>query len=73
LGYVRTADLFLDDGAELPEPHPLVELAESETFLVAFGKLIAADGALGHVVNAAGKTVGFVSAQDLREELLRAR
>jgi CBS domain containing-hemolysin-like protein len=73
LGYVRTADLFLDDGAELPPPRPLVELRDTEMFLAAFDKLNRADEALGHVVNAAGKTVGFVSAEDLRDALLRAR
>jgi putative hemolysin len=70
VGYVRTADLFLDESPELPAPRPLVELAESESFLSALGKLIAAGDALGHVVSAAGKTVGFVSAQDLQAALL---
>jgi CBS domain containing-hemolysin-like protein len=73
LGYVRMADLFLDDGAELPPPRPLVELLDSETFLVAFDKLNRADAALGHVVSATGKSVGFVSAEDLRDALLRSR
>jgi len=73
LGYVRTADLFLDDASELPPPRPLVELADNESFLAAFDKLTSADDALGHVLNPAGKTVGFVSAQDLREALLRPR
>ena len=61
VGFVRTIDLFLDDAPELPPPRPLVELAENETFLSALGKLRVADDALGHVVNAAGKTVGFVT------------
>ena len=43
--------------------------AASELFLSALEKLIAADDALGHVVNAAGKTVGFVSAADLQAAL----
>ena len=68
---MTTADLFLDDSPDLPTPRPLVELAEGETFLSALGKLIAADDALGHVVNAAGRTVGFVSAQDLQSALFR--
>ena len=73
VGFVRTVDLFLDDSPELPPPRPLVELAENETFLSALGKLHAADDALGHVVNAAGKTVGFVTGHDLREALFRAQ
>ena len=71
VGYVRTMDLLLDDSAEPPEPKPLVELADGESFLSALGKLIAAHDALGHVVNAAGKTVGFVTGRDLRAVLLR--
>jgi putative hemolysin len=73
VGYVRTSDLFLDDSPELPPPRPLVELADGELFLSVLGKLHAADDALGHVVNAAGKTVGFVTSQDLREALFRAQ
>ena len=69
VGYVRTADLFLDDSPDLPEPRPLVELAEGESFLSALGKLIAAGDALGHVVSASGKTIGFVAAQDLQAAL----
>jgi putative hemolysin len=72
VGYVRTMDLYLDDSAELPTPAPMVELAENESFLTALGKLIAAHDALGHVVNAAGKTVGFVTGRELRAVLLRA-
>jgi CBS domain containing-hemolysin-like protein len=69
VGYVRTVDLMLAEGAELPPPRPFVELAETELFLSALEKLIAADDALGHVVNAAGKTVGFVSVADLQAAL----
>jgi putative hemolysin len=73
VGYIRTADLFLDDSPELPPPRQLVEIFEGETFLTALEKLSAADDALGHVVNAAGKTVGFVSAQDLQAALFHPK
>jgi CBS domain containing-hemolysin-like protein len=73
VGFVRTADLFLDDSPELPAPRPLVELADNETFLSALGKLHAANDALGHVTGAGGVTVGFVSTQDLREALFRGQ
>jgi putative hemolysin len=73
VGYIRTADLFLDDSPELPPPRHLVEIFEGETFLTALEKLSAADDALGHVVNAAGKTVGFVSAQDLQAALFHPK
>jgi CBS domain containing-hemolysin-like protein len=73
VGYVRTSDLFLDDSPELPPPRPMVELGDGEAFLSVLGKLHAAGDALGHVVNAAGRTVGFVTAQDLREALFRVQ
>ncbi len=73
VGYVRTAELFLDESPDLPPPRPLVELAEGESFLSALGKLHAGGDALGHVVNAAGNTVGFVTTDDLRKALFRAQ
>jgi putative hemolysin len=71
VGYIRTADLLLDDAPELPPPRPLVEIYELESLLTAFNRLHAAGDALGHVVNAAGKTVGFVSARELQAALFR--
>lgn len=71
VGYVRTVDLALDDAPELPPPKPLVELPEGELFLTALGKLHVAGDALGHVVGPAGKTIGFVTTEDLREALFR--
>jgi CBS domain containing-hemolysin-like protein len=71
VGYIRTADLFLDNAPELPPPRPMIELSESESFLSALTKLTAADDALGHVTSAAGKTIGFVSAQELQTALFR--
>jgi putative hemolysin len=73
VGFIRTSDLFLDDAPDLAPPRELVEIFEGETFLTALEKLGAADDALGHVVSAAGKTVGFVSAQDLQTALFRPK
>jgi CBS domain containing-hemolysin-like protein len=70
VGFVRTIDLILGDDAAPPAPEPLVDLAENETFLAALGKLGVAQNALGHVVNASGKTVGFVTGRELRSALL---
>jgi putative hemolysin len=71
VGFIRTVDLFLDGDEEL-KPEPFVQLAENETFLSALGKLGVAQDALGHVVNAAGRTVGFVTGRELRQALLGA-
>ena len=73
VGFVRTIDLMLGDATTAPTPEPLVELAENETFLSALGKLGVAHDALGHVVNAAGKTVGFVTGRELRLALLQSQ
>lgn len=73
VGFVRTIDLMLGDAATPPTAEPLVELAEHETFLSALGKLGVAQDALGHVVNSAGKTIGFVAGRDLRMALLQAQ
>ena len=58
---------------ELRHPEPFVELSENETFLSALGKLSVAEDALGHVVGAGGKSLGFVTGRDLRQALLRAQ
>jgi CBS domain containing-hemolysin-like protein len=73
VGYVRATDLFLDESPDLPPPRKLVEILDSELFLSALEKLGAADDALGHVVNAAGRTIGFLSAPDLQRALFRAQ
>lgn len=71
VGFVRTIDLVLGDAATPPVPEPLVDLVENESFLSALGKLGVANDALGHVVDAAGKTVGFITGRELRVALLR--
>ncbi len=73
VGFVRTIDLVLHDAAEPPTPQPLVELREGESFLAALGKLTVAGDALAHVTSPAGRTVGFVSGDDLRAILLGNR
>lgn len=73
VGFVRTIDMALEDAAEPLKPLPLVELWENESFLSALGKLGVARDVLGHVTSSTGKTVGFVSAADLRAVLLGRR
>jgi CBS domain containing-hemolysin-like protein len=72
LGFIRTVDLILSDDEAGLQPRPFVELSENETFLSALGKLGVAQDALGHVVNASGKTIGFVTGRELRAALLGA-
>lgn len=70
LGYVRVCDLVLDPSDELPPLRPLVTLHGSETYLLALVRLLAADSSLGHVVADQGKTVGFVSIDQLTKALI---
>ncbi|HEX6962934.1 MAG TPA: CNNM domain-containing protein, partial [Lacipirellula sp.] len=71
VGFIRTTDLIFDGDGEL-KPEPFVTLNDNETFLSALGKLGVAQDALGHVVDAAGRTVGFVTGRELRQALVGA-
>jgi CBS domain containing-hemolysin-like protein len=71
VGYVRVMDLYLDDSAELPEPLALVQLRENLSCLSALRRLARANDAMGHVVAADGRTVGFVTGRELRMALLK--
>lgn len=72
VGYLRTMDLYLDKSPTLPEPRPLVELKAEQTCLTALRKLSQREDALGHVIDKAGKTVGFVTGRELRMALVHA-
>lgn len=71
VGYFRVMDLYLNEGAELPPPQPLVPLRENLSCLAALRRLARANDALGHVVAADGRTVGFVTGRELRMALLK--
>ena len=71
VGYLRMVDLYLDDSPNLPEPKPMVELRDSQSCLSALRMLSQTEDALGHVIDEAGKTVGFVTGRELRLGLLR--
>jgi putative hemolysin len=71
IGYMRVMDLYLDNSPGLPEPLPMIELRENLSCLAALRRLARAEDALGHVVSADGKTIGFVTGRELRMALLR--
>ncbi len=71
VGYLRMMDLYLDNSPGLPEPRPLVRLLDNISCLAAMRLLGQADDALGQVIDAEGKTVGFVTGRELRMALLR--
>ena len=65
-------DLYLDNTPALPTPRPLVRMQAEQTCLSALCDLSKSEDPLGHVVDNHGKTVGFVTARELRKALLRA-
>jgi len=73
VGYLRMVDLYMDDSPELPEPLPLVALRENQSCLSALRMLSHVLDPLGHVVDDAGRTVGFVTGRELRMALLQAQ
>ncbi|NOY43182.1 MAG: DUF21 domain-containing protein [Planctomycetes bacterium] len=73
VGYLRMVDLYLDDSPALPTPKPMVELLGKQSCLSALRMLSQTEDALGHVVDDAGKTVGFVTGRELRMGLLKAQ
>jgi putative hemolysin len=72
VGYLRMMDLYLDESTQLPAPRPMVVLQEDQSWLSAIRQLSQTEDALGHVVTAEGKTMGFVTGRELRIALLRA-
>lgn len=72
VGYLRMMDLYLDKSPALPEPCPLVELDAEQSCLSALRQLSLSEDSLGHVMDADGRTVGFVTGRELRMALVRA-
>lgn len=73
VGCVRVVDLYLNGDQEVPPPLPLVQLRATDPVLRAIGQLHNANQLLGHIVDADGKTVGFVTARTLTNALFRSR
>ncbi len=73
VGYVLVADLYLDGTEKLPTARPLVEIPDTETYIAALMRMHESPEVLGRIVNAQGRTVGFVSKRQLSEALFRGR
>lgn len=73
VGCIRVVDLYLkcDDG--MPPPLSVVELKATEPVLRAIAQLHNPNQPLAHVVDADGRTVGFVTARTLTSALFRSR
>ncbi len=73
IGYLRVADLYLDESDELPPLWPIVDVPDTDTYISALMRLQASTEMLGRVVTQSGQTVGFVTARQLGRPLLRAK
>lgn len=73
VGYIRIVDLYLNEADELPQPLPVARLYASDPVLKAIAQLHRANHSLGHVIDADGKTVGFVTSRSLTQALFRSR
>ena len=71
LGYVRVADLYLSESPEIGPVRPLLEVPAEEAHIVALMRLESAGESLARVVDDQGRTVGIVTARQLREPLFR--
>ncbi len=69
-GYVRVIDLCLETSSDATPVRPLLEIAAADMHLTALTKLEDAEEPLARVLDAAGKTIGLVTAKALRESLL---
>jgi len=71
IGYVRAVDVFLSEDNKLPPIRALIEIRDTESHLSAMTRLLASGEGLGHVVDAQGRSVGFVTTRTLSEQLFR--
>jgi CBS domain containing-hemolysin-like protein len=70
VGYLRMIDLYLQEDGELPI-RPLVELPETDSYIVALMRLQRSGETMGQIVDAQGKTVGFVTSRQLSQPLFQ--
>lgn len=70
-GYVRVIDLELAGGEGIGPCRPLLEIPASCTHLAALVEMQSQGESIARVVDGQGATIGIVTAQDLREALLR--
>jgi len=71
-GYVRVLDWALNDGRQAPPVVPLLRISETTTLLAAITTLQTAGEDIAAVVDGQGRTLGIVSADQLRGRLLQA-
>jgi putative hemolysin len=71
VGYYRVIDLGLSESAELGPLRRFLEIAENTTQVAALMQMQSAQEELARVVDTDGRTLGIVTAEQLREPLFR--
>ncbi len=71
IGYVRVAEIRLEEGDELRKVRPLIDIAHTETHISALVKLYEAGETMARLVDQNGGAVGLVTADALTEPLFR--
>jgi len=71
IGYVRVIDLGLSDSDELGPPRRLLEIPQDTSHVAALMQMQSTQESLAKVVAPDGKTLGIVTAEQLREPLFR--
>jgi CBS domain containing-hemolysin-like protein len=71
IGYVRVIDLALNPSDQVAPVRQLLEIPQSDTHIDALMRMHSAKESLAQVVNPAGRPVGILLAQRLREPLFR--
>lgn len=73
IGYVRICDLYMGDGEEIENYHPLPEVKASESCISAITQLHSSGELMAKVVSRNGVPIGIVTMQQLQRAILDAK
>ncbi len=73
IGYVRICDLYMGDGEEIENYHPLPEVRASESCISAITQLHSSGELMAKVVSRSGVPIGIVTMQQLQRAILDAK
>lgn len=73
IGYVRICDLYMGDGEEIENYHPLPEVKASESCISAITQLHSTGELMAKVVSRSGVPIGIVTMQQLQRAILDAK
>ncbi|PQO39102.1 hemolysin protein [Blastopirellula marina] len=73
IGYVRICDLYMGEGEEIENYHPLPEVKASESCISAITQLHSSGELMAKVVSRSGVPIGIVTMQELQRAILDAK